>query len=411
MAPMTLADEVLKDRIRGLLIGSLLGDALGGPIEFQDPVSVAALVDPPKRWVDGEVLDADGLAATAGRLRLRSYRELRPLPEPYAHWTPAAEPGTITDDSRHKLVLLAALRQGERRGRWPFDVRDMARAFLEWPPKALLETHPDYQKLDQDWLEEWRMPARWVLGERDLKKGLPPERMWNGLTTCCGQMSLPPVAALFPGRPDEAYLAAYHLAFFDNGWGRDLNAGFVAALASALVAPSPAPDAGDEDRAVAWRPVLAALRDTDPLGYRRIPWCPRAVDRWLGFAERTVRSAAGRPGRVFAAWEAEFKETVKWEAQVPFVVTFGVLELARYHPLATLQLSQEWGHDTDSYAQMVGAIVGALHGPDVFPVAMREAVERRLALDYGEDFEALVELLLRLQRVTRKRRLIGERRR
>ncbi len=380
------------DRIRGLLIGTMIGDALGGPVEFQDPVKVQALHDPPHHWRPDEELDARAVSATVSRLRLRSYKDLRPVPEPYAHWTPDAPPGTITDDSRHKLILLEALRHAERRHQWPLDVREIARAYLDWPDRPEVRDHPGYPALASDWLKEWRMSARWILGERDPSRALPPERMWNGLPTCCGQMTLPPLAALYPGQPEAAYRAAFHLAFFDNGWGRDLNAGWMAALAAALGAP-PAPKPGPES----WKPVLDALRLTDPFRFREIPWCSRAVDRWLAVVRRHVDRAQGRPALLFEALEAEFRETVKWEAQVPFVVSFAVLEIAGWNPLAALQLSIEWGHDTDSYAQMVGAMIGARHGASIFPTSLREPVVARLRADYGEDLEASVLLLDRLQ--------------
>ena len=47
-----------SERIRGLLLGSFIGDALGGPIEFQPKEAVAKLPNPPKPWVSGEKLDA-----------------------------------------------------------------------------------------------------------------------------------------------------------------------------------------------------------------------------------------------------------------------------------------------------------------------------------------------------------------
>ena len=55
---------------------------------------------------------------------------------------------------------------------------------------------------------------------------------------------------------------------------------------------------------------------------------------------------------------------------------FAVAELADYHPMASMQLILEFGHDTDSYAQVLGAILGALHGKEVFPEEMRRTVNR-----------------------------------
>jgi ADP-ribosylglycohydrolase len=402
----TWAEPVVspRERIEGLLLGSLIGDALGGPVEFQDPERVRGLRWPPKSWRDDEVLDERALDAAAARLRLRSYADLRPEPEPYAHWTPEAAPGTVTDDSRHKLVLLSGLRRAEAQGAWPFDVQAMARAFLVWPDRD--EIRSRYPQLVEDWLREFRYGARWVVGRAEPGKRLPPERMWNGLPTCSGQMVFPPLAAVFAGRPEEAYRATYLLAFLDNGWGRDLNAAYVAALARALVLAEPAP--GMPPGPADWVPILEALRQTDPFEHAKVPWTQRSVDRWLDLAQRLSAEADYRPARLFAALDEEFRETIKWEAQVPFVVSFATLALTRYHPLAALQLSIEWGHDTDSYAQMVGALVGARYGSALFPREMRETVRGRLKLDYGEDVDELVDLLDRLRLRAARERLFPD---
>lgn len=394
----------LATRIHGLMLGSALGDALGGPIEFQPPDAVRQLPDPPATWQDHQLLDADARAAAAARLRLRHYEDLRPNPESYGHWNVHSLPGTVTDDTRHKLILLHALRRARRIGSWPLDRPAFAQAHLDWPALPAVAERADYTALAQDWLEEWNFAARWILGKRDPALARPPERMWQGLPTCSGQMSLLPLAAVFAGEPDRAYRAAYHLGFFDNGFGKDLNAALVAGLATALtVQVDPASPAG------AWSAILDAIRQTDPFQYRSIRWSTRAVDRWLGLALRLADAAEHRPARLFAALEREFQHTTKWEAQVPFTVAFACLAIAAYHPLAALQLSLEWGHDTDSYAQLVGAFVGALHGPGLFPTAWTQAVTERLQADFQTDLPQDARLLFELHTLARTRELVGER--
>lgn len=392
-----------NDRALGLLLGGALGDALGGPIEFQARDDVQRLIDPPKIWRDGELLDATARAATAGRLRLRSYRELRPVPESYGNWNPSSEPGTITDDTRHKLVLLHALHEVERTNRWPMSVKDLAQSYLDWPKTKAVVGRNGYPELAADWLEEWQFAARWVLGERDPSKALPPERMWQSLPTCCGQMTLLPVAAIYAGAPEAAYRAAFSLAFFDNGFGKDLNAALVAGLAAALTTPVEA-----KNPRAAWESVLRALRTTDPLRFGKIRWSERQVDRWLNLALKFARDAQGQPARLFATLEKEFEHTTKWEAQVPFVVAFACLEIADYDPLAALQLSMEWGHDTDSYAQLVGAFVGALYGPKLFPETWREKVVSRLQADHDVDLEEESRFLALLHRRATNQKLIAD---
>ncbi|MBL9126522.1 MAG: ADP-ribosylglycohydrolase family protein, partial [Verrucomicrobiales bacterium] len=235
-AAIATASDVDR-RIQGLLVGTAIGDALGGPIEFQDPAAIRRLPNPPATWRDEDVFDGGARAAARGRLTLRRYDDLRPKPESYAHWNTNAPPGTITDDTRHKLILLHALHRSDREGSWPLDVSAYAKAHLDWDASPFVAGRKDYAALASDWLEEWRFAARWILGERRIDRARPPERMWQGLPTCCGQMSLLPLAALYPGEPERAYRAAYHLAFFDNGFGKDLNASLVAGLAAALTVP------------------------------------------------------------------------------------------------------------------------------------------------------------------------------
>jgi len=396
------ADAELDDRIEGLLLGSLIGDALGGPVEFQNLNDVARLTAPPKRWADDEVLDATSMAAARDRLTLRPYAPLRPQPEPYAHWSVNAPPGTITDDSRHKMVLMDCLRTAHKKGRWPISARTLAQTYLNWPAEGPLRQRPEAMKLNEDWLREWLFASRWLLGEREASQALPPERLWSGLPTCCGQMTLPPLAGLYPGNPDSAYRAAYSLAYFDNGWGRDLNAALVAGLAEALTVPAnlPAP--------AAWERIYKAMRGPDPYRYREVPWTHRSVDRWLDLAQSAAREANRHPARLFQRLEAEFSQTIKWEAQVPFVVMFAVLSLCEHEPLAALQLSIEWGHDTDSYAQMVGAFIGARHGVGLFPERLARPVRERLTADYGQDVREWVTLLRAIRGQGGRRRLIAE---
>ncbi len=386
-----VAPATLRERIHGLLVGSMIGDALGGPIEFQNRDDVQRLGNPPKVWGAGEVINPASLQAAVDRLELKSYQVLRSAPEPYAQWTVDALPGSITDDSRHKLILLQALHSADERAGWPVSVEAFARAHLDWSNSAAIKDNDAFKQLNKEWLREWEQSARWVLGNRDPEIALPPARMWGGLPTCSGQMSLLPLAALFPGQPGPAYRAAYHLGFFDNGFGKDLNAALVAGLAVALTIPTN----GKPDSTV-WNTINEAMRMTDPYGYKKVPWVTRPVDRWLDVATAAARNANGQPARMFETLEREFKNTIKWEAQVPVVVAFACLDICNYDPLAALQLSIEWGHDTDSYAQLVGAFVGALHGAGIFPAGLRAPVERRLKADYQIDLAAEVDFLVGL---------------
>jgi ADP-ribosylglycohydrolase len=96
---------------------------------------------------------------------------------------------------------------------------------------------------------------------------------------------------------------------------------------------------------------------------------------------------------------------VKWEAQVPFVVMFSCLRLADYDPLAALELSIEWGWDHDSYAQLMGAFIGALYGKDLFTSNWQNLVTKRLELDYDVKLKEQVDLLVQIREIGRTRAL------
>ena len=360
------AQPSLEARIEGMLIGALIGDAAGGPDEFQ----------PPERsmWTkENTRLTADGRRTLADRFALKPYTR-RPLPEPYGQWTAQAPIGTLTDDSRFKRILMNSLEEAGKPDREAF-----ARSLLDWHADSTSR----YGSLPQDWLDEFAYAARWELGERDPSRARPPERQWGGIPTMAGQMPFLPVAALTPANPEAAYEITWALDFLDNGIGRDINAALVAGLAEAL-----APEA-------TFQSVEKAIRETDPYGFGEIDWVPRRLTRWLDKAHDMAERAEGVPSRLYALFETELQAVTWWEAWVPITIVFASAKLAEYDPLATMQLILEFGRDTDSYLQVAGALFGALHGPNVFPAPMRQVVTERLRDDYDASLAHWIDLLKR----------------
>jgi hypothetical protein len=193
-------------------------------------------------------------------------------------------------------------------------------------------------------------------------------------------MALLPLAARYPGDPERAYSAAYEIDFIDVGWGRDLNCGLVAALSAALTM-----NIDEQNPAKTWEQLRDVMRQVDPFAYNEIPWTERAANKWLRVSRELVVEAEGQPARLFAALTRRFAETTKWFAEVPIVVMWSCLELADYDPMAAWQLTIEWGEDTDSFSQLLGAFLGALYGTKFFPAKLRQPVEERLREDYGYD--------------------------
>lgn len=393
----------IRHKVKGLITGTLLGDALGGPIEFQGHPEIQATPNPPKLWTDTtDVINEAALKAAANRIYFREYKYLRPVPEPYGHWGTHAAAGTVTDDSRHKIIFMHFLRNALLQNKFPANDKQYATAYLNWSKSKTINTHAGYDTLVNQWLDESYKCINWMLGSRKNGEAYPPERLWNALPTCYGQMALLPLAAIYPGQPKKAYLSSYSLAWFENGFAKDMISAINAGLAKALIL-----DPKSITNEQLWKEVIHTMQSTDPYAYNKVPWSERAVDRWFNLVDLYIKQANGSPAKLFALLEKEFTYTTKWEAQVPFVVIFSCLKICNYDPLAALQLSIEWGWDHDSYAQLLGAFVGAIYGPDIFNNDMQSTITKRLAIDYDESIDEWVNTLMKAQQLGKKKELFA----
>ena len=388
-AQTVVSPAFIRNKTKGLLLGTFIGDALGGPIEFQGYAEIQASPNPPKLWTDSnEVINDAALKAAAERVYFREYKYVLPFAQPYGCWAANTPPGSVTDDSRHKFILLHMLRNALQKKQFPVNDITLANAYLSWSKSKTITTHPGYDTLCAQWLDESYKAINWLNGNRDVGKAYPLERLWNALPTCYGQMALTPMAALYPGQPEKAYLSAYQLAWFENGFAKDMIAAIVAGLSKGLTL-----DPTKMTNEQLWTEVINTMKNTDPYDYKKVPWCERQVERWMNLSDYYVKEANGSPAKLFAMLDKEFMYTTKWEAQVPYTFIFCCLKICKYDPMAALQMSIEWGNDHDSYAQLFGAFVGAIYGPEIFKDELKTTITKRLKLDYDEVVDECVRIL------------------
>jgi len=354
LCPFLVSAQNLENKIYGMLIGSAIGDAAGGPVEF---------VHPPLRthWsITPNKITDEAIQALADSFKLRSYPKKA---EPFAQWEDYAPAGTITDDTRFKIILCNTLKHHNG----ILNQKNFATEVLQF--RNYLK--PAYQLWFDRWIPEIAFATRWILGERN--QAYPPERIWGGIPTMVGQMPFLPIAALNPDNPEWCYLKSYELGYFDIGIAKDINSALVAGLARALQ-----PDGN-------WQNVEQTMRDTDPYNYNNVLYVPRRLKEWLDQSHWFVQRADCNVANLFKILEAELQTKTWWEAWVPVVVVFSIAEIARYHPLASMQLILEFGHDTDSYAQVMGAFMGAIHGQKIFPETQRNIVNKRMKEQFGQN--------------------------
>jgi ADP-ribosylglycohydrolase len=385
------SSESQRDRMLGLLYGGLIGDALGGPLEFSKAAASEKRLANVRTWDDERILAASDRERMSNSIPLHEYSRLRPDTAPYGPWIADAPAGTLTDDSRHKIVLLRALQAANEKER-PLRQTDLAEAFLSFEPKMSEQSAdvgtPQTKALNEEGFREYRYAARWLLGERDLELARPVERLWSGVNNCSGQMMFPPLSIRYSGEPEKAYRRTFELDFIDAPVARDfaaaLNAGLAAALDADLDSASP------QDR---WTKLLEAMRLTDPYKFREVPFAGRQLDRWLDRIPDWLDRAANRPKVLFEILETEGKPVYWWDAHFTLIVPIAILHLCKFDPLAAMHLTLDFGHDTDSYAQVLGCMIGAVHGISVFPPSHVRAVRSRLFEEYGESLEQWVEHL------------------
>ena len=92
--------------------------------------------------------------------------------------------------------------------------------------------------------------------------------------------------------------------------------------------------------------------------------------------------------------ESELDAVTWWEAHVPLCISLAFLEIVNYNPHAALQLCMEFGHDTDSYAQVVGAFAGAMYGSQIFDQSMIDQVNMSMKDQYNQNVDDWMDLLI-----------------
>ena len=352
----------LSSKIEGMLIGSAIGDAAGGPVEF---------VTPPTRsfWsTTNKKVTKKGIEELGKLFKLQSYPK---DVEPFAQWESYGPAGTITDDTRFKMILFNTLKN--------FDGELTQKNFAQSVLDFRGELPEKYRDNYDEWIPEIEYATNWALGKRE--NAFPVERIWGGIPTMEGQMPFLPIAALNPQNPDWCYLKTYELGYFDIGIAKDINSALVAGLARALQTDG------------SWESFEEAMRTIDPYNYNKVLYVDRQLIRWLDLSHNLVKQADGNIANLFILLEKNLQTTYWWEAWVPIVVVMTCAEIVDYHPLAAMQLMMEFGHDTDSYAQVMGAVLGAIHGKDIWDKKMQQTVNNRMKEQFGQNVDDWIELI------------------
>lgn len=340
--------DTYRSRVRGSLLGGAIGDALGGPVEFQNVAKI--LADHGENGVRGFVGYPDGAPA-----------------------------GTITDDTQMTLFTAEGLL---RAGNPPLDLAAVHASYDEWldtqykaappgPPDGALRTEP--------WLYVRRAPGRTCLDALTAARGGADriarygEVARNDSKGCGGVMRVAPIGLLPPFTTvDRIFDSAALAAGFTHGHPTgQLAAGALAAILHGLVRGADLDTAldsallqlvqrGDQE-------TLTALRAA-----RELARHARGVD--------AVESLGG-------GWVAE---------EALAIAVYAALLCPRPDPdqvLAALSVAVTHSGDSDSTGAICGNLLGAWHGESALPPDLVRTVEGRATITRLADDLATMPIL------------------
>ncbi len=307
----------LFDRVYASLLAGAIGDAMGGAVEGLDYREIAS------RW---------------GRVDTFLPYER----EPSYHGAFSRVAGTYTDDTRLRLLLSRTIAEiGDLPTRGEF-----ARAIVA-------AYHAASSELERGFLEEYALKA--IHG--------PEKLIFAGEPTNGAIMMNAPVGLVCAGAPDEAFAAAYELAFLTDGYAKHSAAAMAAAVAAAM-----RPQATVESVCDAAMNALAAHRNRLEGPYfkgwqKRYSPNERAAEAALSIARRR-RDVFALPEDLYAAMQ---RGPLFSEASQTLAVALAMFVAADGNLRLTILGCVNYGRDNDSYASVAGGLAGALHGTAVVP--------------------------------------------
>jgi ADP-ribosylglycohydrolase len=323
----------LQDKVLGCILGSAVGDAMGGPIEGLSRAEIVKIYG----TVDG----------------------LLPYPKsaaPSFHGPFDLRAGATTDDTRLAKLICRGLISS---GAMP-KCGDIGRAI----GAAYFSAS---SALEKGFLEEYALKA--IYG-RD-------KEAFGGKATNGAIMAIAPVGALFPGDPHRAFDAAFDVLSMATGSARVSAAAAAACISAALAGKGRAIDA-----------VLLGLDAAEERlhrvegNYWRGDGIYPKVGAWsLGLARKAIELAS----KFIDPLNEDFRKKLEEETSQPFfadgdetlVVALAMFVASEGDFRACLRGAVNYGKDCDSYAAVAGALSGAWQGLSAIPEEWLVTVEGR----------------------------------
>lgn len=332
--------QTLRSRVRAMIHGIAMGDALGAPVE---KLSAAQIRERYGR-VDRLTLDwhKNTLDESARNGRVRGH-------------------GIVTDDTLMTLALMDVYAQTGRH----LDAWDMADAMVRqiaWTPRWI----PELQR-EAMLIERLFYPEKWIFQRHQLSACDPRQGGIGNMVNCGAAMYMAPIGAVNACDPKAAYDEAIAFASgHQESYGLEA-AGVFAACVAAAFAPGATVDSIVESALVlakdgtrnAIADICATARAQRARGsdyYTLVAAFQTAIAPYSPMGD-DVNHHAGKVGRLTDAYQPSRLKAIE---ELPLALGFCVFTEGDFRRAIEDGVSS--GRDTDSIGVMTGAILGALHG-------------------------------------------------
>jgi ADP-ribosylglycohydrolase len=374
---MTTEDDglTLRGRVRALLHGVALGDALGAPVEK---------------------LSAGEIRARYGRVTSLDTVWHRMSQPETARNGRVRGGGIVTDDTLMTLCLMH-IYTTERRH---LDAWDMGAGMVReiaWTPRWV----PELQR-EALLIERLFYPEKWIYQRLQLAGVDPRQGGVGNMVNCGAAMYIAPIGAVNACDPRAAYDEAIAFASgHQQSFGLEAAGVMAAAVAAAFVPDTSIDDVVDAAIALAKDGTRGAIADIaeaartlkrDGADHDRVVETFHTIIGNYSPMGDDVNHSAAKAGVATDAYQPSRRHAIE---ELPLALGFAIVNGAEFR--ATIEDGINSGRDTDSIGVMAGAILGALHGEAIIRETDRTQLDtaNRFALnDAADSFtDAVIDII------------------
>lgn len=364
-----------RGRIRAMLHGVAYGDAMGAPVEKLSAAEIRARYGRVTSLRTAWHRDGQDPAARNGRVRGN---------------------GIVTDDT---LMTLALMRIYEAEKRH-LDAWDMARGMVRqiaWEPVWI----PELQR-EAPLIERLFHPEKWIFQRHQLAGCDPRQGGIGNMVNCGAAMYIAPIGAVNAADPRAAYDEAIAFASgHQQSYGLEAAGVLAAAVARAMTPGATLNDVVGCAHQLAHdgtRAAIAAIVETAEAlaargaGVAEVTEAFHAAIAPFSSMGDDVMHHAGKAGLPTHAYQPSRLFSTE---ELPLALGFAITAQGDFARAVADGVNS--GRDTDSIGVMIGAILGALHGPAVIDPADAALLDRANRLDLGAaatSFAASAEAIL-----------------